>query len=123
MVIDAYSLDTFQRCPRRWLLEQSWRVIRYLPKRLFDQCLRQAVFAISNGSDPQKEIQAARTRFLSAAAHPGLDLSEGQDSWVVANDYAGMLSTTLTAIARLTLLCIRRSSPVSLGSDMPTWSP
>jgi hypothetical protein len=124
MVIDAYSLDTFQRCPRRFLLEQSWRVIRYRPKRLFDQCLRQAVFAISNGSDPQKEIQATRTRFLSAAANPGLDLSEGQDSWVVANDYAGMLATVLTAVARLTLLTVTRLPATSIeGQTESSWSP
>jgi hypothetical protein len=107
-------------------LEQSWRVIRYRPKRLFDQCLRQAVFAISNGTDPAQEIQKARTRFLSAAANPGLDLSEGADSWVVANDYAGMLSTVLTAISRLTLLTMQRLQPLPLDlaqeSRESSWS-
>jgi hypothetical protein len=88
---------------------------------LFNACLRQAIFQISNGSDPAKEIQAARTRFLSAAANPGLDLSEGQDSWVVANDYAGMLATVLTAISRLTLLTLKRVDATPVGSWQ--WSP
>lgn len=120
MVIDAYGVTTFQSCPRRWLLEQSWRVIRWRPKSLFDHVLRQAIFAISNGADSAAEIQKSRTRFLSQAANPGLDVSEGQDSWVVANDYAGVLSTTLTAISRLTLLTMQRLSPLPLSEFVAT---
>jgi hypothetical protein len=125
MILDAYSLDTFQRCPRRWLLERSWRVIRWRPKSLFDSCLRQGIFQISNGSDPAAEIQRARTRFLSTAANPGLDLSEGADSWVVANDYAGMLSTVLTAVARTVLLTVQQLPPIRVTeSDASSqWSP
>ena len=122
MVIDAYGVTTFQSCPRRWLLEQSWRVIRWRPKSLFDYVLRQAIFAISNGADPAAEIQKSRTRFLSQAANPGLDVSEGQDSWVVANDYAGMLSTVLIAISRLTLLTVQRLSPTAIAPESQ-WSP
>jgi hypothetical protein len=124
MNIDAYGLTTFQQCQRRWLLEQSWRVVRLRPKSLFDSCLRQAVFAISNGADPVAQIQSSRTRFLSQAANPGLDVTEGVDSWKVANDYAGMLSTVLTAVARLTLLTVQRLSPISISSTSESqWSP
>lgn len=122
ITLDAYSLDTFQRCPRRWLLEQSWRVLRWRPKSLFTACLREAIFAISNGAEAAAEIQSARTRFLSQAANPGLDVSEGTDSWVVANDYAGMLSTILTAIARTTLLTVSRVSE-QIISPLASWLP
>lgn len=67
-------------------------------------------------------IQEMRTRFLDAAANPGLDLSEGVDPWIVANDYCGMLATVLTAIGRLTLLTLHRLSPIELEGSS-TWSP
>jgi len=123
MVIDAYGVTTFQSCPRRWLLEQSWRVIRWRPKSLFDHVLRQAIFAISNGADPAAQRQAARTRFLSQAANPGLDVSEGTDSWAVANDYCGMLDTIIEAVSRLTLLGVRRLDGIEIGTSGMSWEP
>lgn len=57
----------------------------------------------------------ARTRFLSEAARPGLDMLTG-DPWTVAQDWAGMLGVTLTAISRLALLTLQRAPQVPAGT-------
>jgi len=119
MIIDGHLLTTFQSCRRRHLLEREYSVVRWRPKSLFDACLRQAIAALSDGQTAAGVIQEARTRFLSQAANPGLDFPAGTDSWVVANDYAGMLATVLTAVSRLTLLALQ---PLSPAAPSPEWS-
>ncbi len=124
-IIDGHSVTQWQSCRRRWLLEQSWSVIRWRPKSLLDACLRRGIHALSQPGDasPASIVQTARTEFLSQAANPGLDLPPGGDSWTIANDLCGMISTILTAISRLTLLELRpQLSPVPVSSGI-SWQP
>src|ERR1700690_1303906 len=113
LTITASDLRQWQTCRRRWLLERHWRVLRWRPASLFRSCLREGVFLLSNAADPPTVVSNVRTRFLSQAANPGLDVMTG-DPWTVAQDWAGMLATVLTAISRLTLLTLSRPRPVSL---------
>lgn len=121
LTISASDLRTWQTCRRRWLLEQHWKVARWKPASLFRSCLREGVFALSNGSDAPMCVATARTRFLSQAANPGLDVMSG-DVWQVAQDWAGMIGVVLTAISRLTLLTLTRPPALSL-SDAVAWLP
>jgi hypothetical protein len=121
LTITASDLRTWDHCRRRWLLEQSWRVVRWRPASLFRSCLREGIFQLSNAADPATVLSNARTRFLSEAANPGLDVMSG-DPWTVAQDWAGMLATTLTAISRLTLLTLQRPDTVPLAADA-AWLP
>jgi hypothetical protein len=122
--VSASDLRQWQTCPRRWLLERQWRVLRWRPASLFRSCLREGVFRLSN-TEPIEVVRSdARTRFLSEAARPGLDMLTG-DPWTVAQDWAGMLGVTLTAIARLTLLTLTRPPRVLPGTTPTTasWLP
>jgi len=123
--LDASDITIYQSCPRRWLLDQSWRVLRWRAKVLFDSCLRQAIFAISSGAAAESVEQAARTRFLTQAANPGLDVAEGSDPWRIAQDYCAMLSTITTALSRRTLLTLRAPDPVRLRTTAGevSWQP
>src|ERR1700733_3432510 len=103
MVITASDLRNYQSCRRRWLLERSWRVARWRPQHLFRACLREGVFQLSTGCEIAIVRTNQRTRFLSEAARPGLDFVSG-DPWTVAQDWAGMISTVLTALSRLATL-------------------
>jgi hypothetical protein len=113
LTISANDLRTFQRCRRQFLLERQWRVLRWRPHSLFRACLRDGVFLLSNGSDPATVVTNARTRFLTEAARPGLDVMTG-DPWTVAQDWAGMLGTILTAVSRLCLLTLTRPANIPL---------
>ena len=112
----ASDLTIFQQCRRKFLLDRHWRVVRYRPGSLFRSCLREGVLALSNGADPATVRTNARTRFLSQAANPGLDLMTGEP-WVVAQDWAAMLGTVLTALSRLVLLTLTRPSSIELSTS------
>ncbi len=121
ITLSASDLRSYQTCRRRFLLERHWKVARWRPSSLFRSCLREGVFQLSNGADPATVRSNARTRFLSQAANPGLDVMTG-DPWTVAQDWAGMLGTTLTAISRLTLLTLTKPSPRPLSTEA-SWLP
>src|ERR1039458_709699 len=120
MILTASDLRTWEQCRRRWLLQREWQVLRWRPSSLFRSCLREGVFQLSAGADPPTVVSTARTRFLTEAARPGLDVMTG-DPWTVAQDWAGMLATVLTAISRLTLLTLSKPEPLSL--DKSAWLP
>jgi len=123
LTITASDLRNWQTCRRRWLLERHWRVVRWRPASLFRSCLRQGVFELSSGSECATVRSNARTRFLSQAANPGLDTMTG-DPWTVAQDWAGMLGTVLTAVSRLVLLTLTQPAIVPLTTtDDTTWLP
>jgi hypothetical protein len=115
LTITATDLRAWQTCRRRWLLERHWRVVRWRPASLFRSCLREGVFQLSNAAEIATVRSNARTRFLSEAANPGLDVMTG-DPWTVAQDWAGMLGVVLTALSRLVLLTVTRTSPVELAT-------
>jgi hypothetical protein len=120
--LSASDLTRWQTCRRRWLLERHWKIIRRPPKLLFDSCLREGIFQLSNGADVATVRSNARTRFLSEAANPGLDMMSG-DPWTVAQDWAGMLGVILTAISRLVLLTLARPQTSLLDGMNATWFP
>ncbi len=120
--LSASDLRTWDHCRRKFLLERSWRVVRWRPKSLFQSCLREGVFLLSNGADPATVTSNARTRFLTEAARPGLDLMSG-DPWTVAQDWAGMLGTVLTAISRLVLLTLTRPPNTPIAGETLAWRP
>jgi hypothetical protein len=125
LTIDGNDVTIFQGCERRWLLNEKWRVLRWRAHSLFTSCLRQLIFSLSNGGSAPVAIQAARTRFLSTAANPGLDLTEGSDPWLIAQDYCAMLATIGTALSRLTLLAVREleALPIPSTEGEVSWQP
>ena len=126
--LDASQLTTFQRCRRRWLLERSWEVVRWRPRSLLAACLREGVRRLSElpaEADPSQVAATCRTRFLSVAANPGLDLPENADPYQIASDLCAVLSTTLTALQRAlptTLTTLKLEPPVELSSQL-AWLP
>lgn len=122
-LLDAGQLARYQLCRRRWLLERKWTYLRWWPKALFDHCLRDGVFRLSSGDSAAEVIVGATTRYLSAAANPGLDLPPGADPYQIAGDWCAVLSTVLTSISRLTLLSLTRILPKPLESDYVSWLP
>lgn len=119
--LSASDIRSFQTCKRRWLLERHWRVVRWRPSYLFRSCLREGIFQLSNAGETATVRANARTRFLTEAARPGLDVLTG-DPWTVAQDWAGMLGVTLTALSRLVLLTLQRSQPIDI-SPLVSWLP
>jgi hypothetical protein len=121
-VLNASQLTTFQRCPRRYLIERSWRVIRWRPRSLFAHCIRAAILQLSQGTPIEDAISLARARFMSQAADPGLDVPRGRDTYILASDFCAMLGTTLLAISRSTLPVLGPASPHKLTNQI-SWLP
>ncbi len=96
LTISGSLLATLQGCPRRWRLEQEWRIIRHSPSALFRQTLTQAILALSSGEELERVVGRAKADFLGAAASPGLDTLT--DPYTLAQDYVAALSTILQAI-------------------------
>ena len=122
LTITASDLRSWQTCRRRYLLERSWRVLRWRPSSLYRSCLREGVFQLSNAAPIATVRSTARTRFLTEAGRPGLDVMTG-DPWTVAQDWAGMLQTSLTSISRLTLLTLSRPPVLPMLPLDATWQP
>ena len=98
-LIDAAMLTEFQACRRRFLYTRYWRPRRWIPRLLFNACLRQGILDIGDGKLAEEVIAAATTRFFSVAAEPGLDVI-GLDPYRLACDYAGILETVLYTLSR-----------------------
>jgi hypothetical protein len=96
-MIDARTLTTLQSCPRRFLLESDYEVLRWRPKALLDACLRKGIVAISNGDAVVEVAESAKAAFLQVAANPGLDVAYGANPYVIARDYCAMIDTILRA--------------------------
>lgn len=105
-MLDAPSLTTFQRCRRWYLFRSEYLPERWLPKILFDSCLREAVFLLSNGEDPKKAADTANARFMRIAADSGLDVV-GVNPYRIAQDYCAMLDTITRALSKTQLMCVR----------------
>jgi len=113
MILSAADLDSFQKCPRRWKIQQS-EESRWNPKALFDATFRQAVFALSNGGDKAKVTSNAITTFLEKCAKPGLDTSH--DPYTLAHDWVAVLQTSIEAISRTVLLTLKPGITVPLSA-------
>lgn len=93
-LVDAGMLVDFQACRRRYLLSREWRPIRWVPKSLFDSCLRQAIIELSTEKPLKEVISDASTRYMNTAAQAGLNVV-GKDPYTVAQDFVAMLETIL----------------------------
>lgn len=116
MILDAHAITIYQSCPRRYLLSLDYEPLQWRPRELLNACLREGVLAISQGKDAGIVAELSSTRFLQEAANPGLDLPRGTNTYVVAKDYAAMLSTILRAtqpIAHLPVLSPSTAAPLS----------
>lgn len=120
--LDATALSTWQSCRRRYLLYHDFLPRRWRPRSLFDRCLRRGVESLSAGAAIDEVSSAARADFMTAAASPGLDVAPGASPYAVAKDHAAMLSTTLTAISRLTLLRLSAVAAIPLNAAA-AWQP
>jgi len=114
VTLSAPLLHTLQRCPRQHALERDYRVLRVRPKHLLERLLRDAIFAISNGADPAKQATEACTRFLEAAARPGLYILT--DPYTISHDFCAIIQTVLEAVSRLTLLVVKPGPVVAVGA-------
>ena len=99
MILDARTLTTLQSCPRRFLLEADYEVLRWRPKALLDACLRRGIAAISNGADAGATTSMMKVEFMQVAANPGIEVAYGANPYVIAKDYCAMLDTVLRAAA------------------------
>lgn len=117
--IDAIRLTNWQKCRRRFILENQWRYLKWLPKSLFDSCLRQAIYEFSNGEEIDAAKSKARTRFLNTAANPGLELGyDGVDPYKLAMDYCGMMDNILEAYSRKTIPVLKDIPSVMIADDL-----
>jgi hypothetical protein len=121
-MIDARSLTTLQSCPRRFLLESDYEVLRWRPKSLLDACLRKGILAISNGGEAAPIAESLKAEFLQVAANPGIEVAYGANPYVIAKDCCAMLDTILRAAAGWGLPRLGDASPVRLNSSTE-WSP
>jgi hypothetical protein len=112
----AFQLSSFQRCPRRWRIEQVEPKGRWWPKALFDHLMRQAVFAISNGANAAETGVEYSIKFMEFAADPGLDVP--CDPFPLARDFCCMIKTMCAALSGMVLLALEPVPVVSLTPDL-----
>jgi hypothetical protein len=123
LTLDAHSLATWQSCRRRYVLESSWRPLRWRPKDLWTALLRRAIFALSNAAADWQTLAAdAKSAFLQSAADPGLDIKPGVDPYRLAKSWTGMFDTVLATLAVTQLLTVKELAPVRLSSTL-SWQP
>src|SRR5258705_7349655 len=122
LILDAPTITDWQSCKRKYLLHKEWRPVKWRAHSLFDACLRQAIFAISNGKDAITMASDARAAFLLAAANPGLEVPQGSQPYTIAKDWCTMLETILRAVSRLTLLTLHEPAYVPLD-QITVWQP
>lgn len=118
-MLSPSKLTTLQRCPRQYALEREYRLLRHRPKDLLQTLLRQAIFAISNGMLAAAAAAEASTRYLEAAARPGLDVTG--DPFTIARDHCAIIQTVCEAISRLVLLSVVRTPPTTAW-EPAAWS-
>lgn len=113
--IGGSQLRVLQDCPRRFVIEKHWRIRRWLPRALFNHCMRKAVVAISNGAEPGKTGEQMATLFLERAANPGL-LIWGHSPYEMAQDFAAALRVTCELLGRTVLMPLKPGPVMALES-------
>lgn len=111
MTLSAPILSSAQRCARLYAIEREYRPPKWRPKALLETLLRQAILAVSNGMSSQDAAAEATTRYLEAAARPGLDTPH--DPYRLARDHCAVMQTVLEAVSRLVLLQIKPAGMAS----------
>jgi len=115
--VDASSIQDFQSCRRKFILNSSWRLSRWRSKLLFDTLLRRAIFSLSKGDDVATVASTAKAKFLEIANDPGLDLI-GKDPYQAAKGWISLLDSVLHGLARTELPVLHDPQPVRLTSSM-----
>lgn len=120
MILTARLLSTKQRCARQFALQREYRYPKYHPKTLYEHCLRNAVLALSNGTDQTAEDIAKQctTDYMEKAANPGIDTAQN-DPYLLARDWCAVLETTIEALSRLVLLSVQPGPTLTLSDH--TW--
>lgn len=113
MLLTASVLASFQRCSRRWRLEQKYQTIRPKPVELFARILKQAIYELSCGRPKQEVSKRAQVRFLEVCAKPGI--STQYDPYVLGYDFNSMLQTIVESISRTVLLALRPGPAVEIA--------
>ena len=116
MILSAQSLTLLQQCPRKFLLDYDWTVLRLRPKQLLDACLRKGILEVSQGKDAAAVAESLKADFLQAAANPGMDTLRGANPWVIAKDSCAVIDTVVRAAARWGLPPLFIPVPVPLNS-------
>ena len=119
MTIDAGKLDSYQRCPRKYLLNESGHVRRWNPKALYVSRLRSAILSLSSGITLEKATAEAVARTMELAANPGLDTDK--DPFTTARSLCSMIKTSLARIHACRIPSLARV-PHILLSDTVSWS-
>jgi hypothetical protein len=115
--VDAASLNDFQVCKRRFILNSEWRLARYRPKLLFDLLLRRGILQLTKQADVAQVASAAKSTFLQRAADPGLDII-GKDPYQAAKGWTSLLESALHGVSRTTLPVLHDPAPVQLTSSI-----
>lgn len=116
-LVDAAMITIFQACKRKYLLSRKWRPLRWIPKTLFDSCLRQAILDLGNGQPANDVIISATTRLMTTGAQAGLDVA-GKDPYKIALDLAACLETIITTLGRRPLLKLSPIPSKPIGDDV-----
>lgn len=116
--MNAHTLHTWQSCKRKHGIETLYRYRRWHPIVLFSACMRRAIHELSNGLDVSKVSTAAVTRFFNAAKNPGLDTSEGTNTYKLAMDLCATMRTVLEHLSRTPLLVLRDIPAVPVLNTM-----
>ncbi len=117
MILSARDLFTLQNCPRRFLLETSFRVLRWRTKSLLDALLRRSLLVISQGQAVGDAAKSAKADFLQQAANPGLAVPRGTDSYKICMDHCAMLDTILRAMAK-GIPKLSEPTPITLSTEL-----
>jgi hypothetical protein len=122
MILDAEQLASYQLCKRKLLLSADYRPAKWLPRSLFNACLRRAIVSLSAGVAPGQVATDAVAGFLEIAADPGLNVPYGANPYNIAKEWCAMLETIPRALGRITLLTLHEMGPVRLNSSL-SWQP
>lgn len=110
MQLNAYIVDSFQKCGRIPRLLKDHRLRKLEPMRLFSSCMRECILNMSSGMSKEKAVHFATTRFLTQAKDPGLQIPHGIDTYTYAMDLVAMIRTLSEYLSRLTLLRLHDTS-------------
>jgi hypothetical protein len=121
MILSARSLSSLQSCPRRFLLESKYDILKWRPKALLDASLRKGILDISQGKPVAEVAGNAVADFLQAAANPGLDLPRGTDPYKVAVDHCAMMETVLRSAAHWRLPRLAECPPLRVNASETEW--
>lgn len=115
MNLDATIVSHYQSCKRRSVLERTWKPRQWRAKTLWEREFRQALLALSAGTDLNEVVRVHRSRFFGYCANPGLDLPPGTNAFIVAKDWAIMLEILLRVMKRSTLLELKTVPAVEIN--------